>query len=233
MVAFYGYCFTAFFILITLIACSGKNSGTNNSEDDDNTDTIEATDDGTGLTMEIIQCNNYENSESGPTYSYDDYCDYKIAFKYNGEYIMFDNDADYQALTNLTLFLRETQKNLCDAYRSGDDGFSKHTNKDLLSPEFIALLKDLPHNINLYVGGKKAEIINRNVFKVIDKTYYNDHPFTISFQLESSRYGYKRYEDQVGWSITFMSHEPYTNLPNYRSLDGEIVPEGVLTTMWW
>lgn len=170
-------CICAIFIL----GCSNsksQNEGTTQSEEE------QIVEDQTSNVLPVIVCGNYEKK--------DNIYNYYIAFKSNGKYIAFDNDADYRSWCALTQLFRQV---VIYAVWADDDFGYKDGREWCNSAEFDSLLENLPELVNLYLSGNKNEIQDKRVYKIIDKAWYDIRPDRMDFYLLRDGYGYKVYTD--------------------------------------
>lgn len=203
-------CFMISIFAIIMVGCSNSKSQNGNSSQSEEEQTFE---DRTNTVHPVIVCNDYDKHN---IYRY------SIAFKSNGEYITFDNDADYQTWCAQMAFLKQVVRKIVWA----EDDFGYKDDREWCnSAEFDSLLENLPELVNLYLSGKKNDIQDKRVFKRIDTSWYDFHPDRMNFTLSNDGYGYKRYTDVNGSECKFYSMESYNITSSYlKDLKGDEVP---------
>lgn len=174
-------CLVACICAIFMLGCSNpksQNEGTTQSEEE------QIVEGQSSNVTPVVVCHN--------DYDKDNIYRYNIAFKSNGEYIAFDNDADYQSWCAPMVFFR---RSIINAVWADDDFGYKSGREWCNSAEFDSLFKSLPELVNLYLSGKKNEIQDKRVYKIIDKAWYDTHPDRMNFSLLRDYYGHKTYTD--------------------------------------
>lgn len=196
--------FVVTFLTFFLCGCSKSNSTSDmESEEETESNKIEA----------VVVCNH--NFGKNNLYYYN------IAIKSNGEYVTFDNDADYQELCMPLFFLQK----VVNATEFIAEKYGFEYSEWINSPEHTELLESLPNIVDLYLKGRKNEIRDNRILKMIDEVWYNFHPDRMSFQLESDRYGLKAYGDyETNRGVFFRDNE----YENYEDLNGNILPTNAL-----
>lgn len=160
----------------------------------------------------------YDSNEPELSISY-----YNIAYKINGQYIAFDNDANYQDICALTYFYRRSINGLQFLYN--DFGFSKQT-EWMKSPEYASLMEGMCRMVNMYLSGDKSKIEDKRILKMLDKYWYDFHPDRMQFRLDEEEYNQKRYEDYNSSrkKVYFQNNERH----NFKDLHGNDLPEDAL-----
>lgn len=153
---------------------------------------------------------------------------HKVAFKVNGQYVMFDNDADYQELCQYTYFLMRAMHEIA---RNGEEfGFSDKEEEWVESPEFTLLLKDLPEIVGLYFSGNKSKVEDKCILNKLERIWYDEHPDRLDFHLINDHYGYKGYVAYYGhasFGVGFSNNED----THVKDLDGNDLPDGILVAI--
>lgn len=163
----------------------------------------------------IVVCNSLINKRH---FSY-----YNIAFKENGQYVTFDNDADYQNICQAIYFLQKAVNET--KFLNHEFGYSD-CEEWVDSPEHISLLKDLPEKVEIYLSGMKSEIQDKRILKMLDEVWYDYHPDRMDFYLSNDCYGGKEYKESgSGSTVVFKSNNKYDEL---KDLQGYDLPSEVL-----
>lgn len=145
----------------------------------------------------------------------DDHIPTDIAPKVNGNYIFFDNDADYQELCRPVWFYKKCVHYLFREY----GGYNQP-----ISSELKELLKELPNAINICLNGNKGNIKDERIRKLIDMAWYDLHPNNNYFYLQDNSYDYKLYYGNPHGSVVCTHYKGDI----YYDLDGNKLPKDVL-----
>ncbi len=190
--------------------------------------------------------------------------EYNIAYilrDSSGELVKFDNDADYSNYGQIIKFIKAADGGMgYDSGNIGGDLYSqlsgndpcliKSGNEDKFQkwkqnhPEDVKKLnkgiadyyKSMVDNVVKYAQGDKDKITDPEIFKKIDKAYYDYHPDQRAFYCEESKYNYKRYSDEEGERTMYAFYGPvvpwyYDDKARCVFSDGTEIPEGTLVLL--
>lgn len=147
---------------------------------------------------------------------------YNIAFKVNGQYVIFNNDADYQDICQSIFFLQKAVNKT--EFMENEFGFSEY-NEWIESAEHASLLKALPEKVEMYLSGMKSEIGDKRIQKMLDEVWYNFHPDRLYFNLDYDGYGFKEYKDSSSnRGVSFRDNKNN----NFKDLQGNDLPSEAL-----
>lgn len=194
---------------VSLLSCSKSSSNENERAQEPMIEGNEENKEEIKLEFTLVK-SNYEHT-----------FDVRFTPKVNGNYIVFDNDADYQELCNPVWFLGRCV-GLSATYSFAAQ--YEHTNNWLESSELMELLKELPNAVDLYINGNKDKIKDERIKKLIDEAWYNLHPNNCYFQLQDNSYNFKLYYGNPYGTVICSPNDS----EQWYDLDGNKLPEGVL-----
>lgn len=187
--------------------------------------------------------------------------EYNIAYVLrdsSGELVKFDNDADYSDYGQIIEFISKASGDMTfSSDNIGGELYSQLSGNNpnlILSgneekfqkwkqdhPEDVQKLNKgiadyyqaMVDNVIKYAEGDKDGIADPEIFKKIDKAYYDLHPDQLNFYCEKSRYNYKRYIDEASEKTMNAFYGPvvpwyYDDKARCVFSDGTEIPEGTL-----
>lgn len=176
----------------------------------------------------------------------------------SGELVKFDNDADYSDYGQIIEFISKASGEMTfSSDNIGGELYSQLSGNNpnlILSgneekfqewkqnhPEDVKKLNkgiadyytSMVDNVVKYAQGDKEKITDPEIFKKIDKAYYDFHPDQRIFYCEKSRYNYKRYKDEAREKTMNAFYGPvvpwyYDDKARCVFSDGTEIPEGTL-----
>ena len=186
-------------LCVMTVACgsNNKDAGADNAEESGET-AKESGETADGITIIPIV---FESSHI-PLYAFPDGA---YALMYDSRYVMFNNDDDYQEYCMLINFLKgceaSLKRKLENKYqvrsfsaRTWDTTYTAEEINRIIIDARVNLVSDVLR----YVQGKKDQISDPEIFELIDRVYYDTHPFQQNFNLSDSRYNQKCCSSQSG-----------------------------------
>lgn len=134
----------------------------------------------------------------------------------SGNYLKFDNDADYSQ------FGSDVIVPFFFSFNSINRNFDRYTEYFIKNPKREDLIQthkrdsELLDGVIKYMNGSKKAISNRNLFETIDRAYYNTHPDSWWIHLTRQSYGWKHYKDDSGEGFSAVKASEYCRTSSPR-----------------
>lgn len=139
-----------------------------------------------------------------------------------GELVQFDNDEDYSGYCAFLNFVSDCKIHSYEFKEVFGSDFDELVQDHMVSDTVYNFHCSLINAVIDYMNGDKDKIKDRTLFKRIDKAFYNMHPDQDYYYLESSKYGWKKY--QSARRGVYVNSTDYGD--SYFFHDGTELPEG-------
>ncbi|MDE6802977.1 MAG: hypothetical protein K2J06_09465 [Muribaculaceae bacterium] len=137
----------------------------------------------------------------------------------NGQAPLFNNDASYLSGCPLVYFIDRVHY-YCSWYNYWDSYSDE---------QYLQFIPTMITGIVDYLNGNKDKITDRELFKIIDRAYYDFHPERIEFYNKESRYGRKTYSNnRDDYCVSFKSYNPEVYNFGLCPINPKDIPEGIL-----
>ena len=165
-----------------------------------------------------------------PVYSpYGETSSFSVSYVFldkNGELLIFDNDADYQSLCKISLYLA-----IMDFFVISSDGFEDAFG-DSDKTVYLDSVESVINSVADYYNGNKDRITDANILEKLDRCYYDGHIDDREYHLSESGYNRKQYE-APGFSgyLTFGTLNEvwdWSRMKKWYFKDGSEVPQNAL-----
>lgn len=154
--------------------------------------------------------------------------------KKGNQFIKFNNDENYSDYIPTIWFINSiTEEVLYDLQKEGkikQGYYSVLTRKEL--PLVHAYRPKIIDNVLLYFNGEKDKISDKDIFKKIDKKFYDRHPNEVNRSINKDAYNIKEYRFYINdkfYCLGYVSPKEYwdENIYNFFTMDDEL-PEDAL-----
>lgn len=218
------FTFSFFMFSFLLISCGGKGSDSKGSIDD-----REQTIEGNEGKVTIVPI--YRLDDDNNLYAY------KFTLKLpTGEYMKFDNDADYSQYVGTLLFMDYIHRSIvAESVREMEKSGERHFDSER-ARQIRTVGPTVVHDVLSYLNGKKETIEDKNNLQVIEEAYYNFHPERWITSLDEESYNHKSYVTQQPSSSGYCrtSVFPRSRYENeYIDSSGEEIVEDMIVFDIW